>query len=267
MKKLATKTIIRWAGSKRKLIPFLLENTPTTYKRYVEPFCGSACLFFEINPTSALLSDINSDLINALKKLKNTKTIREHLMSLPNNDETYYEMRAKDPKNLNSYERAVRFLYLNRYCFNGVYRTNSAGQFNVPRGNRTGEFPSEDTFKETRKILKSATLDTLDYKDCISLVEKDDFVYLDPPYAKSQRFTGEYGVGSFNSIQIPDLIERLQHMDRIGAKFLFSYRDGEDIRAATPDNFHIKEISVKRHVSGFKTSWTSAKEIIIKNYE
>ncbi len=267
MEKLATKTIIRWAGSKRKLIPFLLENMPTTYKRYVEPFCGSACLFFEINPTSALLSDINSDLINALQKLKNTKTIRAHLMSLPNNDETYYEMRAKDPKKLSSYERAVRFLYLNRYCFNGVYRTNSAGQFNVPRGNRTGEFPPEETFKETRKILKNAKLDTLDYKDCIALVEKDDFVYLDPPYAKSQKFTGEYGVGSFNSIQIPELVEKLKYMDALGAKFLFSYRDGDDIRAALPDMFIIKEISVNRHVSGFKTGWTSAKEIIIKNYE
>ena len=261
------KTIIRWAGSKRKLIPFLLENTPNNFKRYVEPFCGSACLFFELNPKSAFLSDINSELINALKKLKTRKTIRDQLVLLPNNDKTYYEMRAKDPKNLNSFERAIRFLYLNRYCFNGVYRTNSAGQFNVPRGNRTGDFPSEEVFRETRKILKNATLDILDYKDCISLVEKDDFVYLDPPYAKSQKFTGEYGVGSFNSIQIPDLVEKLQDMDRIGAKFLFSYRDGDDIREAIPGNFYIKEVSVNRHISGFKTSWTNAKEIIIKNYE
>lgn len=264
---LKSKPIIRWAGSKRKLLPILVENTPTDFKRYIEPFCGSACLFFEIKPKSALLSDINVELINALKKLKNRTDIREKLLSIPDNERTYYQIREQNPNELSSYDRAIRFLYLNRYCFNGVYRTNSLGVFNVPRGNRTGSFPSKEIFADSRKILKNAELQSVDYKICLSLVEKNDFVYLDPPYAKYGNFTGEYGVGSFNSIDIPTLVNALKKIDRKGAKFLFSYRDGDDIRKEISNTFLIKELSVKRHISGFKTNWTTAQEILIKNYD
>lgn len=260
------KQIIRWAGSKRKLLPQLVENAPKEYERYVEPFCGSACLFFELKPKKALLSDINEELINALKFLKKNDVAHKSLSSIPNTENIYYKIREKDPKTLNPDERAIRFLYLNRYCFNGVYRTNSQGKFNVPRGNRTGNIPDENAFIETRKILKNASLKVLDYKKCFDLLKPGDFVYLDPPYAKSGKFTGEYGVGSFNSIEMPELLEKLSELDKKGIKFLFSYRDCDELREAINGKFNINSISVKRHVSGFKSTWLNAKEILVKNY-
>ncbi|MBN2606546.1 MAG: Dam family site-specific DNA-(adenine-N6)-methyltransferase, partial [Thiotrichales bacterium] len=127
-------------------MPLLKENLPTKYNRYVEPFCGSASLFFEQNNRKGLLSDINADLINAFNQIKIDRSIRNLVIKIPNTKEKYYEVRAKNPADLNDLERAVRFLYLNRYCFNGVYRTNRKGEFNVPRGTRTGDFPSQLVF-------------------------------------------------------------------------------------------------------------------------
>lgn len=261
-----SKPLIRWAGSKRKLLPVLLNNLPTSFSRYVEPFCGSACLFFEQSEKPALLTDINPDLINALKQIKKNKNIRQQLIALPNTEDEYYRLRKLNPDNLDLHQRAIRFLYLNRYCFNGVYRTNSSGQFNVPRGTRTGDFPTQEAFELARKKLQFAELAVADYKITISELSKGDFVYLDPPYSKSNKFTGEYGVGSFNGDDLPELYKTLKKINKKGAKFLFSYRACNETLAALSSDFKVTKLNVKRHVAGFKSNWDEAEEILVKNY-
>ncbi|MFW1676960.1 DNA adenine methylase [Pontibacter sp. JAM-7] len=261
-----SKPLIRWAGSKRKLLPMLTANAPSSYKRYVEPFCGSASLFFELPDSPALLSDINVDLVNALNTIKNDPTIRSQLVKIPATKEEYYRIRAIEPESISKVDRAIRFLYLNRYCFNGVYRTNQKGQFNVPMGTRTGEFPSEAVFDEARKRLANAEISVADYKTTLTKIGDGDFVYIDPPYSKSGRFTGEYGLGSFDSSELPEFFDNLAELDRRGAKFLFSYRACEETRELLSEDYQVEVIPVKRHVSGFKESWNDSKEILVKNY-
>jgi len=267
MSAVESKPLIRWAGSKRKLLPELLARVPDSYERYIEPFCGSACLFFELGAPKAILSDINDELINAYKQLKKQPDIRDVLAAIPANEETYYRYRDLDPENLERAERAVRFFYLNRYCFNGIYRTNSSGKFNVPMGNRTGGFPCQSTFENARKKLFKARLLTSDYKKILDQVKKGDFVYMDPPYSKSEKFTGEYGVGSFNGSKLPEFLLDLRAIDAKGAKFLFSYRACKDTADQLAQDFNVERVRVMRHISGFKTEWNEVEEILVRNFD
>ncbi len=261
-----SKPLIRWAGSKRKLLPLLKEQSPASYNRYVEPFCGSASLFFELTCSTALLSDINVELINALREIKKDPFIRDKLIEIPSTKDEYYRVRSIDPSGMSCSDRAVRFLYLNRHCFNGVYRTNKKGHFNVPIGTKTGEFPKQYVFDYAREKLESADLIVADYKSTLSRLKEGDFAYIDPPYSKSGRFTGEYGVGSFNSAELPEFFETLNDLNRKGVKFLFSYRACEDTIKKLSNAYTVNIIPVKRHISGFKESWNVTREILVKNY-
>src|SRR5580658_5843889 len=125
---------LRWAGTKRRLLPILRTSGPSKHKRYVEPFAGSACLFFAIKPPKAILGDLNPELIATYMEVKHRiGGVLEELRKLPAADRHEYgRLRKADPKAMTKARRAARFIYLNRYCFNGIYRTNLKGQFNVP---------------------------------------------------------------------------------------------------------------------------------------
>src|SRR5260370_20910355 len=129
------KSFIRWAGSKRLLLNRLRVLWPGGTRRYIEPFCGSACLFFDLEPARAVLGDLNEELVCAFRAVKrNPYIVIESLKRLPVGELGYYRVRRLPPQSLAESDRAARFLYLNRYCFNGIYRTNSQGGFNVPYG-------------------------------------------------------------------------------------------------------------------------------------
>jgi len=266
MSNITSKPLIRWAGSKRKLLPELLVRVPQDYERYIEPFCGSACLFFELPAKKAILSDINEELINTYKVLKKDRDIRDKLISIPVSKDEYYKYRAIDESSLSKSEQAIRFLYLNRYCFNGIYRTNQSGKFNVPMGNRTGGFPDEKTFDSARKKLQKARLISADYKEVLKEAGSGDFVYIDPPYSKSEKFTGEYGPGSFNAGDLPVFISELDRLNARGAKFLFSYRACQETAECLSQKYKVDRVNVKRHISGFKTEWNEVEEILVSNY-
>ena len=128
---LSRRSFIRWAGSKRQLIPILSEFWKPNYKRYVEPFAGSAALFFYLAPNNALLGDINKELIDTYRQVRtNLKQVLNRLSLLNNNKTVYLRLRSQNPTLLSAPDRAARFIYLNRYCFNGLYRTNRSGAFN-----------------------------------------------------------------------------------------------------------------------------------------
>lgn len=243
-----------------------MENVPSEFKKYIEPFCGSACLFFELSPKKAVLGDINEDLILALCEIRDNPRVREELINKPKTKEEYYKIRSINPVVLSDSERAIRFLYLNRLCFNGVYRTNMKGMFNVPMGNRTGDFPSEDVFTASQK-LKNANIIKSGYLDTLKKARKGDFVYMDPPYSKGDKFTGEYGVGSFDASEMDGFVSILNNLDEKGIKFLFSYRACEDIASSLSKRFHVETVSVDRHVSGFKEFRGKSQEILVKNYD
>jgi DNA adenine methylase len=258
--------ILRWAGSKRKLLPALISRAPSKFERYFEPFAGSACLFFALKPRPAILSDINSELMATYEIVRShPHQLHRLIQSFPATSKHYYFLRDTDSTQMTPLQRAARFVYLNRYCFNGVYRTNRRGIFNVPRGTRTGGIPNRRAFYRASIALRSTKLLNLDFENTLAKVRKGDFVYLDPPYATGEhRDRGEYGCGSFSLADIPRLMATLQRIDSAGASFLLSFADCPAIRAAN-SSWHLESLSVKRHVAGFSHKRLRVKEILMWN--
>jgi hypothetical protein len=165
-----TDPFLRWAGSKRKVLPRLVEYWRSDYRRYIEPFVGCAALFFRLQPPVAVLGDINTELIEAYEVVReNPDTFHEALVALPTGEEQYYRIRREDPGSLSKFCRAVRFVYLNRHCFNGIYRTNNEGRFSEGwwRAPHTGEAKPSANIETGAwaKILKEVET-FLDLKVC-----------------------------------------------------------------------------------------------------
>jgi DNA adenine methylase len=261
------KPFLRWAGSKRKQISRLSQFCPDKYKRYIEPFAGSACLFFHLQPQVALISDKNAELIETYA------VVREHpvdvyagVMAIPRSSRTYYAVRKQDPRHLSEIERAIRFIYLNRNCFNGIFRTNSAGRFNVPfASSRAGVFVSCEEFLLAAALLRRARLRAWDFGTALRHVRRDDFVYLDPPYAvDARRVFREYGARPFGAKDLGRLKEHLQRIDARGAAFLVSYADSKEARdLAKP--WRVSRMRVRRYVAGFAGARKRTYELLITN--
>lgn len=262
-----TNPVFRWAGSKRKLLPLLVNFVPSNFKKYIEPFAGSACLFFAIRPKRAILSDINRELIQTYMTIKkHPRLVFRWTKSLPDSIETYMRIRKQDTSQLDEIQSAARFVYLNRHCFNAIYRTNRQGNFNVPKGTKTGQLPPESLFYRCSIALRSASLVAVDFEECLKRVKRGDFVYLDPPYAASKnKRIGEYGPDSFQYADIHRLIKCLKFIDSMGARFLFSYTDCEDVLKLLPKRWYVERVKVYRHIAGFACHRQMANEIIVFN--
>jgi DNA adenine methylase len=258
--------IIRWAGSKRKLIPKLLNHVPTTYSRYIEPFAGSACLFFALSPLHATLNDLNPELINFYKTItKAPQGVYNLATTYPPTREQYIYLRSLSPDKLPQRERAARFYFLNRFCFNALYRTNKNGCFNVPMGSKTGSFPKLEVFVQAVKRLRSVLLLNSDFEDAIGDVKKGDLVYLDPPYSDpKKRFRNEYGPGSFSSLDIPRMVAALNYINNKKATFILSY-SFDKLLLRKLSSYKIYHVTVLRGISGHVNYRKRVKEIIVTN--
>ena len=181
---------LRWAGGKRSLSAVLMGLMPTQYHRYVEPMAGSAALFFAIRPATAVLGDLNGELVNYYSVLRDSPdTLIASLRELPASVETYYRLRSFRPTA--SLQQAIRFAYLNRLCWNGLYRVNLTGRFNVPIGSRLPRtLWDEDHLRECSQCLQAAEVRVQDAIESVAMTVDGDFLFLDPPYPK-----GAPGVG------------------------------------------------------------------------
>jgi DNA adenine methylase len=178
---------------------------------------------------------------------------------------TYRRWRGINPESLDRETRALRFVYLNRNCFNGIYRTNLDGQFNVPMGTRLGEYFSKDDLLGCSKLLQTATLVAGDFVKTLERVKAGDFVYLDPPYAvTSRRIFREYGKKTFNTADIPRLRESLIAIVKQKADFLVSYADCTEARALSLE-WNSVRLPIKRHIAGFAGDRKNAYEWLISN--
>lgn len=260
------RSFLRWAGSKKKLVPRLEKFWGRDYSRYVEPFAGSACLFFSLRPRAALLGDSNAELINVYRELcRNPEKMHRRLVGIPRKADNYYYWRAKKPSELDAETRALRFVYLNHNCFNGIYRTNALGQFNVPFGSKLSSYLSRNEFVECAKALEKAQFVSGDFAKTLAKVKRGDFVYLDPPYAvTSRRVFREYGSRPFDVGDVSRLSKELEHIDKIGAHFVVSYADCREARALA-SRWQSEKILVRRHIAGFSDHRTSAFEWLISN--
>lgn len=261
------KSFIRWAGSKRLLLHHLRAYWPGGERRYIEPFCGSACLFFNLEHSQAVLGDLNEELIRAFRAVaKNPYLVLESLKRFPRGEAGYYRVRRLSPMKLAEGERAARFLYLNRYCFNGIYRTNREGLFNVPYGPpKSGSLPDESVIVAASKALREVLLVNGDFEKTLDYVHAGDFVYLDPPYCvDTRRVFREYLPGSFVSSDLTRLAAQLRRLDKLGAVFVISYADCSQARDLLRQ-WGPRRVRVRRHIAGFSDWRRSAYELIASN--
>ncbi|MDR5907564.1 Dam family site-specific DNA-(adenine-N6)-methyltransferase [Franzmannia qiaohouensis] len=260
------KPVLRWAGSKKRLLNRLMAKVPSNFERYVEPFCGSIVLHIALCPPKAYVGDINIELINFYNNLKlYPEEVAEQLHCMPRTKEYYYEIRKKSPSGMSDFERSVRFFYLNRHCFNGVYRTNKKGDFNVPFGSKLSSLPTVEDVTLFSERIKDTCFVASDFQKVVEKTVSGDFLYLDPPYAGGGKDRGEYGVGSFKENDIDRLQDVLKEASQRDVKILLSYADTPKIRECF-SSWHIESFEVGRSVSGFARGRKNVKELLISNY-
>ena len=266
--KVKAQPFLRWAGSKKKILQQLSAYYRPDYKRYVEPFAGSASLFFKLKPKRAILGDINNDLISTYREIKYRfpEVIRE-LRKLKKGKRQYYQLRQLDASTLTSAQKAARFIYLNRYCFNGLYRTNMKGQFNVPYGGyKSGSLPSKVDLQECANSLKNTTIISGSFEKTLQKVQTGDFVYIDPPYSmNSRRVFNEYSNINFGDDELKSLRLQLIRLDKIGVYFLVSYGLSKEARELAR-GFKTREVKIHRQIAGFAANRRRYKDLLITNY-
>lgn len=263
------KSFLRWAGSKKKLLPKLTPHwEKNNYLRYVEPFMGSAAFFFSVEPRRALLADINQDLVDTFCAVKECPIeIHEALRTFPLGKDGYYKVRASNPNRYGEIRRAARFIFLNRFCFNGIYRTNNQGKFNVPYAeSKTGALPTADVLVRASEVLKKADIRCMDFEKLVlSRVKKGDFVYLDPPFAVSnRRVFCQYGPQVFGLSDLERLRNVLIEIDRRGASFLVSYAYCKEAIVFLK-GWTMRRTVTQRNIAGFVDHRRSAIEVLVTN--
>jgi DNA adenine methylase len=261
-------SFLRWAGSKRKSLALLSSACPIPSRHYIEPFAGSAALFFSLRPSSGTLADLNGHLVNALRQVRDRPTeLHRRLTALPRNQRAYYAARQKfnqeKPFGLRS---AVLFVYLNRNCFNGLWRTNSDGEFNVPYGGtEMGRNPPLELFTVCSEALRNAKLKHQDFRKTIHEAGANAFIYADPPYFTStERTFIEYGKKSFGEKDLKDLIVGLKAAAKRGAHIALTYNEAMPIKAI-PRNWVRTRFEVTRNVGGFSGARKKQAEILYTN--
>lgn len=265
------KPFIKWAGGKRQLLPLLIEHVPKEYNRYIEPFIGGGALFLHLQPKIALINDINPEIINAFNIIKTQHLdLMKKLDKMKNNEDFFYKERKKNPANLNELERAARFIYLNKTCFNGLYRENSKGEFNVPFAHhKNPSFYDADNILSMNRYIKSSdiTFSNLDYKEILANAQKGDFIYLDSPYypLKKTSFT-KYSKNDFKDKDHEELAELFKELDKKGCFILMSNSNSQFIKDLYSD-FTILEIDARRSINSKGNGRSKDKiEVIIKNF-
>ena len=269
------KPLLKWVGGKTKLIPFITKYMPHEFNSYIEPFTGGGAVFFTTEAKKGLVNDVNSELINFYTVVRDHPYELYKQLNTYKNDETiYYEIRNLDRElgwkgKLSSIGRAVRFLYLNKTSFNGMWRENKSGQMNVPYGfyNHT-TFPSEEILLQASEKLKSFELTSGDFKKTLNYINALDFVYIDPPYIPYSD-TSNFSSYSSEGFTINDqrrLVDFCDIIDSIGAKFMVSNSDTVLTRELYK-KYEIISVSVYHSVGAQSGSTNKRGEVLVRNFK
>ena len=265
--------IVKWVGGKRQLMFELLKIMPKSYNRYFEPFVGGGALFFELQPENAYISDMNEELINLysvvrdnvyelIEDLGKHEVSKEYFLEIRNIDRT--EQYAK----LSNIERASRFIYLNRTCFNGMYRVNSKGEFNVPFGHyKNPRIIDENNLLNCSKLLNKTEIKCADFSEILTKVQKDDFVYFDPPYVplnETSSFTS-YTKDGFDIDMQFKLRDVCDELDSMGVKFMLSNSDTKLVNELYA-NYEIKKVFASRQINANADGRGKITEVLVRNY-
>lgn len=269
---------LKWVGGKRQLMPSIVEHLPENIKdyKYVEPFIGGGAVLFNLQPKNAIINDFNEELINVYQVIKNNlDELIEDLIKHKNEAEYFYFIRGLDRKGefkkLTDVQRASRVIFLNKTCFNGLYRVNNAGEFNSPFGRyKNPNIVNEPTLKAVNKFLNSNNIEIRsgDYSEILKQTDKKCFVYLDPPYhpiSESSNFTG-YVQGGWSMYDQIDLKTACDELHKKGVKFLLSNSSADFIKDLYKD-YKITIVKANRAINSNGSDRGEIDEVLIKNYE
>lgn len=257
---------LKWAGGKRWLMPLAQQLATEKIKTYYEPFVGSGAMFFALHPKSAVLSDFNEELIHTYKAIRSDwQAVSSELRRHHRNHSTdyYYQIRSSNPRT--PHTQAARFIYLNRTCWNGLYRVNLDGVFNVPIGTKTKVVLDSDDFQAVASLLKKVSLHSGDFERIIDKAGKGDLVFADPPYTVRHQFNGfvKYNEKLFSWSDQERLMRALVRAKSRGAKILCTNADHHSVRELYGDEFSLNPVSRYSAISGEKKSRGKYAELII----
>lgn len=230
--------LFRWTGGKRWLVDSLRELLPSPTGRYFEPFLGGGALFFSLLPKNACLSDTNEDLIGCYRQIRDDpQGLSELLINMPRDRDFYYEVRGSRPTTVQG--RAARVIYLSTLAFNGIYRVNKAGHFNVPYGNReySADLWSADRLTSYSKALRKAVILGRDFAFVLDTASAGDFLYFDPPYTVTHSNNGfvKYNGTIFSWQDQQRLANVVAELDRRGCRVVVSNAFHPSVRALYPN--------------------------------
>lgn len=265
---------LKWAGGKRQLLSQIDPFLPKDFDLYIEPFVGGGALFFYLLPEKAVLIDINPVLINAYRVIKeNVEELIELLKNHKNEEDYFYKIRSLDrnPESfsqLSNIKKVSRFIFLNKCCYNGLYRVNSKGQFNVPFGRyKNPNFCEEKNLKAVNLFLQNVKIIQGSFESCLDFTNENTFIYLDPPYfplSKTANFTS-YTKENFTEVDQIKLKKLVDKLTERGCKVMLSNSKNEFILKLYKD-YSIKEVRARRAINSVALKRGEIKEVLILNY-
>jgi DNA adenine methylase len=273
IKKNKIKPFLRWAGGKRWLTKNIVDYLPAEFNNYHEPFIGGGSIFLYLKSNDIIkhrsfISDYNNELVNTYNQIaQNPNELTLELLKYKNNKEEYYKIRSSKPTS--NLKKASKFIYLNKTSFNGLYRVNKKGEYNVPYGNRNlKDFYTIENIKNVSKLLRDkVTISSNDFYDCLENINHGDFVFLDPPYTVAHENNGfvQYNQKIFMWEDQERLKSLLIEINRRGAYFLLTNAKHESIKELFSDVGN--RIKVQRHstIGGIGASREEINEYIFTN--
>ena len=273
------KPFVKWAGGKRQIINKLKEYVPDEYNTYYEPFVGGGALLFELSPKVAVINDYNEELMNVFNCLKDedkfSKMCNElNRYEVNHSEEFYYEIRGKDKdkakfKRISDYKRAARTIYLNKACFNGLYRVNKNNEFNVPFGkkNKVNTYDGQNlgiihSYLNYNEII----IQSIDFEESVKTAKAGDFIYFDPPYDSDSNTFNDYTENGFGKEEQVRLARVYKELADRGCYVMLSNHNTKLVQELYKD-YNIHVIEAKRNINSNGKKRGKVEEVIITNYE
>ncbi len=273
---MTAKPIVKWAGGKTSLLPELRKRVPASIDTYVEPFAGGLALFFALSSEAkprfkrAVVSDQNEELVACYRAVKkDVEAVIEALSRYRYDKKLFYQTRAEDTRGWTDARRAARLIFLNHTCFNGLWRVNSKGKFNVPFGRyKNPRIHDPEGLRAASRALARADIRCDDFADVTKGLGKRDFVYFDPPYvplSKTAAFTA-YARGGFDHTHQERLVQELARLKKRGVRALLSNHRTKGTLDLYRD-FAVTEVSVRRSISCQGAKRSAAAELLVMTWD
>ncbi len=266
---LKARPVLKWAGGKSQLLPKLEELSPDSFGKYIEPFIGGGALFFHLAPNASVLGDTNAELINLYSSIASAAIeVADAVRELPISSEDFYRIRSVDWKTLKPVKAAARTIYLNRLCFNGLYRVNRKGEFNVPYGNyKKPQFPSDEALVKAGNMLSKSIIVEADYATLLQEhATAGDFIFLDPPYIPVGKYADfkRYNAKQFGNEDHEKLAAEVVRLVKLGCYVVLTNSNHPLVHGLYED-FEIRVQETRRNINSRGAGRRGEDVIVIAN--